>query len=209
MKFPIISTIAVSLCALAASAQADIKIASVDVTELYKLFYKRFDVEVNLQAQKATIDQELKTRQEKLKALQEEDKKITARFDPSLSETAVKKLREEHNAKLNEIQAAQQELQTFVQRRRLAFEEMLKREMAALLQEVQTVIVEVTGNGSYDLVINSSALSAPSGTRVFPFIKATYDVTPEVLKKLNAGAPAGFDPKAELERMNSAAPANN
>ncbi len=201
MKFPIISTIVVAACALAATAQAELKIASVNVTELYTMFHKRFNVETLLKEQEATIKNEIKTREDKLKALQEEDKKIKDRYDPSLSEAATKKLRDEHAAKLNEIQAASQELQTFAQRRSLAFREMHRREMIALLQEVQSVISDVTGKGGYDLVIDSSATTSQLATRVFPYVKSTYDITPEVLKQLNAGAPEGFDPKAELERL--------
>ncbi len=201
MKFPIISTIAVAVCALAATAQAELKVASVNVTELYTMFHKRFSVETVLKDQEAKIKAEIQTREEKLKALQEEDKKIKERYDPSLSESATKKLRDEHAAKLNEIQAAAQELQTFAQRRSLAFREMHRREMIALLQEVQTVIADVTGKGGYDLVIDSSATTSQLSTRVFPYVKSTFDITPEVLKQLNAGAPEGFDPKAELERL--------
>ncbi len=201
MKFPIISTIAVAACALAATAQAELKVAAVNVTELYTMFHKRFNVETVLKDQEAKIKAEIATREEKLKALQEEDKKIKDRYDPSLSESATKKLRDEHAAKLTEIQAAAQELQTFAQRRQLAFREMHRREMIALLQEVQTVISDVTSKGGYDIVVDSSATTSQLGTKVFPYVKDTYDITPEVLKQLNAGAPAGFDPKAELERL--------
>ena len=41
MKFPIITTAIMSLCALAATAQAELKVASVNVTELYAKFYNK------------------------------------------------------------------------------------------------------------------------------------------------------------------------
>ena len=56
MKFhTIISTIAVTLCAMVATAQAELKVASVNVTELYTMFYKRFDTEVRLKDEEAKI----------------------------------------------------------------------------------------------------------------------------------------------------------
>lgn len=201
MKFPIISTIVVTLCALAATAQAELKVASVNVTELYTLFYKRFDTETRLKEQEAAIKADIKEREDKLNALMEEDKKIQAQYDPTLSEAAVKKLRDQHAVKQNEIQAAQQELQTYVQRRSLAFRELFRRDMALLFNEVQQTIDEVAGKGGYDLVIDSSATNATPGTKIFPYVKASFDITPEVLKKLNNGAPAGFDPRAELQRL--------
>ncbi len=203
MKFPIISTVIVTLCALAATAQAELKIASVNVMELYTMFYKRFDVEVQLKSLQADIKKEIQEREEKLKALQEEDKKIKDRYDPSLSAAATKKLRDEHASKLNEIQAAQQELQTFSQRRAMAFQEMHRREMIALLTEVSKVMEDAASQGGYDIVLDSSAMATPLNTKVFPYVKSTFDITPEVLKKLNAGAPEGFDPKAELQKLST------
>ncbi|MBQ8480047.1 MAG: OmpH family outer membrane protein [Akkermansia sp.] len=209
MKFKtIITTVAVTLSALIATAQAEVKIASVNVTEVYTMFYKRFDTEVRLKAEEAKIKEEIKQREDKLRALQEEDKKIIAKNDPSLSEAQVKKLREQHNIKLNEIQAAQQELQTHVQRRSLAFKELFRRDMALLFNEVQQAITDCATQGGYDLVIDSSATNSTTGMKIFPHVKSTFDITPEVLKHINAGAPAGFDPKAELQRLygNNAVP---
>ena len=202
MKFhTIITTIAVTLCAMVATAQADLKVATVNVTELYTLFYKRFDTEVRLKDEEAKIKAEIKTREDKLRALQEEDQKIQKQYDPSLSESQVKKLRDQHNIKMNEIQAAQQELQTYVQRRSLAFKELFRRDMALLFNEVQQTISDIASQGGYDIVLDSSAQNASTGIKIFPYVKSSFDITPEVLKTLNAGAPEGFDPKAELKRL--------
>ncbi len=209
MKFKtIITTVAGTLSALIATAQAEVKIASVNVTEVYTMFHKRFETEVRLKEEEAKIKAEIKQREDKLRALQEEDKKIIAQNDPSLSEAQVKKLREQHNIKVNEIQAAQQELQTYVQRRSLAFKELFRRDMALLFNEVQQAITDCATQGGYDLVIDSSATNSTTGMKVFPHVKSTFDITPEVLKHINAGAPAGFDPKAELQRLygNNAVP---
>ena len=72
MKFPIISTAIVTLAALTATAQAEMKIASVNVQELYTKFYKRFDTETTLQKQLTEIKADIKTREDKLRALQAE-----------------------------------------------------------------------------------------------------------------------------------------
>ncbi len=202
MKFQtIITTIAVTLCAMVATAQAEIKVAAVNVTELYTMFYKRFDTEVRLKEEEAKIKAEIQQREEKLRALQEEDKKIQAQYDPSLSEAQVRKLREQHQVKMGEIQAAQQELQTYVQRRSLAFKELFRRDMTLLFNEVQQAISDIAAQGGYDLVIDSSATNSTTGIKIFPHVKASYDITPEVLKHINAGAPEGFDPRAELQRL--------
>ena len=214
MKFPIISTALVTLCALAATAQAEIKIASVNVQELYTKFYKRFDTETTLQKQLAEIKADIKTREDKLRGLQEELKKILAKNDPSLSESAVAELRSQYQVKANELKAAEQEMKDFVQRREVAFRELRNSEMRLLVEEVQTAINTVADQSGADLVLDSGAISPQPqigiGTRVFPYMKKDIDLTPEVLKQLNAGAPQGFDPDAELKRLYGApAPAAN
>lgn len=205
MKFPIISTALVTLCALTATAQADIKIASVNVQELYTKFYKRFDTEVTLQKQLTEIKADIKVREDKLRALQEDLKKIQEKYDSSLSDSAVAKLREQYTAKANELKAADQELKDFVQRREVAFREMRNSEMRLLVEEVQAAINTVADQSGSDLVLDSGAISPQPqigiGTRVFPYMKKDIDLTPEVLKQLNAGAPQGFDPDAELKRL--------
>jgi outer membrane protein len=205
MKFPIISTALVTLCALTATAQAEIKIASVNVQELYTKFYKRFDTEVSLQEQLTEIKADIKTREDKLRALQEDLKKIQEKYDSSLSDSAVAKLREQYQAKANELKAADQELKDFVQRREVAFRELRNNEMRLLVEEVQAAINTVADKSGSDLVLDSGAISPQPqigiGTRVFPYMKKDIDLTPEVLKQLNAGAPQGFDPDAELKRL--------
>lgn len=209
MKFPIITTAALSLCAIATSVQAEIKVASVNVTETYTMFYKRFNTEEELQKQAATIRAELKERQDKLQNLQEEAKAIAAQNDPSLSEAKVSKLREEYNRKVNQLQAMNNEFQDFAKRREVAFNTFRENQMRLLFQDIQKALKEVSEKGNYDLVINSGAVSPQSGfnalTEVFPYVKSSLDITPEVIKILNADAPEGFNPEAELKKAAEAA----
>jgi hypothetical protein len=72
-------------------------------------------------------------------------------------------------------------------------------------RRAQTAINTVADQSASDIVIDAGAISPQPqigiGTRVFPFLKKDIDLTPEVLKQLNAGAPQGFDPDAELKRL--------
>lgn len=216
MKFPILSTAIVTLCALTATAQAEIKISSVNIQELYTKFYKRFETENTLQKQLTEIKADVKVREDKLRALQKEIEQIKGKYDSSLSDSAVAKLRKQFDEKVNELKAADQELKDFVQRREVAFREVRNTEMRVLMEEVHTAINTVADQSGSDLVLDSGAISPQAaigvGTRVFPYMKKDIDLTPEVLKVLNAGAPQGFDPDAELKRLYgnpAAAPAAN
>ena len=216
MKFPILSTAIVTLCALTATAQAEIKISSVNIQELYTKFYKRFETENTLQKQLTEIKADVKVREDKLRALQKEIEQIKGKYDSSLSDSAVAKLRKQFDVTGNELKAADQELKDFVQRREVAFREVRNTEMRVLMEEVHTAINTVADQSGSDLVLDSGAISPQAaigvGTRVFPYMKKDIDLTPEVLKVLNAGAPQGIDPDAELKRLYgnpAAAPAAN
>ena len=216
MKFPILSTAIVTLCALTATAQAEIKISSVNIQELYTKFYKRFETEITLQKQLTEIKADVKVREDKLRELQKEIEQIKGKYDSSLSDSAVAKLHKQFDEKVNELKAADQELKDFVQRREVAFREVRNTEMRVLMEEVHTAINTVADQSGSDLVLDSGAISPQAaigvGTRVFPYMKKDIDLTPEVLKVLNAGAPQGFDPDAELKRLYgnpAAAPAAN
>ena len=216
MKFPILSTAIVTLCALTATAQAEIKINSVNIQELYTKFYKRFETENTLQKQLTEIKADVKVREDKLRELQKEIEQIKGKYDSSLSDSAVAKLRKQFDEKVNELKAADQELKDFVQRREVAFREVRNTEMRVLMEEVHTAINTVADQSGSDLVLDSGAISPQAaigvGTRVFPYMKKDIDLTPEVLKVINAGAPQGFDPDAELKSLYgnpAAAPAAN
>lgn len=202
-----LSAIFVACAALATTAKAEVKVASVNMTELNIMFYERVEVEASLKKQEAEIQQEVNTRQEKVKALAEELKKLQSQADPTLSEKNLGELRAKAASIKNEYDAALQELQTFVQRRQVAFREIVRRELALLSQKLHAAVDAVASEGGYDIVLDASAMSAQPGARVFPYVKSALDISPAVLTRLNAGAPADFDAQAELQRVRGAAPA--
>ena len=195
----------VAFGAMAATAFADVKVASVNMTELNIMFHKRVEVEASLKKQEAAIQEEIKTRQDKVRSISEDAQKIQSQVDPTLSEAAMKKVREQLASLQNEYSAAQEELKTFVQRRQVAFQEIVKRELALLAQDLHKAVSDEAAAAGYDIVIDSSASSARPGGMVFPYVKPELDITPAVLKRLNADAPEGFDPQAELQRVRGGA----
>lgn len=200
MKFPIITGILVAASALVSTVQAELKIASVDVNELYTKFYKRFDTEVRLKEYMNEIKTEVEKQQAELQKLREEAEALRKQYDPSRSEKEINALRQKLQNKQNELQAKENQLKEYAQARERSFQELYRRDLALLFNEVQKVIAEEAALGAYDLVIDASAMNAAPRTKVFPYVKETFDITPQVLKKLNAGAPAGFDPDAELKK---------
>ncbi len=199
-----LSVLAVVISSLVATAAAEVKIASVNMSELHIMFYKRVDAENDLRKQIDAIREEITTRQEKVKALEQKLVGIQKQADPTLSEAATKKLREQFSSVKNEYDAERQEFDTFVKRRQLAINDMRLRMTALLAREMHEVVQTVAAEEGVDFVIDSSATSQTPGGRVFPYVKPSMDISEKVIKRLNADAPAGFDAQAELQKVRNA-----
>ena len=200
MKFPIISTVAVTLAAMVSTAQADIKMASVDVNLVYTKYHKRFETETRLKSAMEEIRAEVEKRQAEIAKLAEEFETMRAQHDPSRSQKEIDALRKKLETKKAEILAKQEELKQYAETRDKAFQELYRRDIAVLFSDVQKCVEEESAKGGYDLVIDSRAMNADPRTKVFPHINKAFDITPQVINSINADAPAGFDADAELKK---------
>ncbi len=200
MKFPIISTVAVALAAMVSTAQAELKLASVDVTLVYTKYHKRFETETRLKSAMEEIRTEVQKRQAEIAKLREEAEALKAQYDPSRSQKEIDALRKKLEAKAADIQSKEKDLQEYASTRERAFQELYKRDLTVLFSDVQKSVEAESTKGGYDLVIDSSATNAAVRTKVFPHINKAFDITPQVIQAINADAPAGFDADAELKK---------
>ena len=200
MKFPIISTVAVALAAMVSTAQAELKLASVDVSLVYVKYHKRFDTEERLKAAMEEIQAEVKKRQDEIAKLAQEFETMRAQHDPSRSEKENAALRKKLEAKKAEILAKEEERKQYIETRQKAFQELYARDIHVLFSDIQKCILEEATRAGYDLVIDSSSSNATTRTKVFPYVNPAFDITPQMIKAVNADAPAGFDPDAELRK---------
>lgn len=200
MKFPIISTVAVALAAMVSTAQAELKLASVDVNLVYTKYHKRFDTEERLKAAMEEIQAEVKKRQDEIAKLAQEFETMRAQHDPSRSEKENAALRKKLEAKKAEILAKEEERKQYIETRQKAFQELYARDIHVLFSDIQKCILEEATRAGYDLVIDSSSANANTRTKVFPYVNTAFDITPQMIKAVNADAPAGFDADAELRK---------
>ena len=200
-----LSSLAVALAAFVATAQAEVKIATVNMSELSVMFYKRAETQASINKQVEAVRQEVATRQEKVRSLNEELDKLAKQFDPTLAESSQRSIREKAVAIKTEFDAAVEELKTFEQRRQVALREIIRREQSLISKELHDTVAAVAAEAGYDLVLDVSAVSPTTAYNVIPFAKPEMDISAAVLKKLNADAPADFDAEAELQRARAAA----
>lgn len=181
-------------------ALAELKVASVNVEELHIMFYKRAEAQEELRKQEKKAQEDIEARAEKMRSLGEEAKALQAQADPNLSEDAIKALREKALAISNEYTAVREDIESYAKRCQDDLTKMLRKSQLMINTEVGAAVTAVAVEQGYDIVIDTSAQSASTGTKAFPYVKSSLDITAQVLKRLNADAPADFDPQAELKK---------
>ncbi|MEG0333355.1 MAG: OmpH family outer membrane protein [Akkermansia sp.] len=194
MNFLNKTLIAVSALTLVATANAELKIATVDVQKLFKDYYKTHDAQKELDGERAKVQENSNTRVAKIQAIEKELQELKKQIeDPSISEKAKKELTDQFQLKNNEGVALDQERRQFLERRNRSLGEQMKVKLTAIVEEINKVTNDAAQKGEFDIVFDSSA-QAMSQTKVLMFAKDKFDITPKVMKALNADAPKGFDP---------------
>lgn len=196
--------------ALSATANAELKVATVDVQKLFADYYKTHEAQAEVDKAAQTVQETNNTRAETIKKMEADFNDMVKRLqDPMLNEKDKKELEQKAQIKRQEVIALEQERRGFVERsinpsgQESAFP-------PKSLGEITKITEGLCTKGNYDLVLDKSAQALRSN-QVFVYTKPGMDITPTVMKELNKDAPEGFDPskkKAPAVPAAPAAPAN-
>ncbi len=190
--------------ALSATANAELKVATVDVQKLFADYYKTHEAQAEVDKAAQTVQETNNTRAETIKKMEADFNDMVKRLqDPMLNEKDKKELEQKAQIKRQEVIALEQERRGFVERQLKSLQEQMKVRSAKITEGIAT-------KGNYDLVLDKSAQALRSN-QVFVYTKPGMDITPTVMKELNKDAPEGFDPskkKAPAVPAAPAAPAN-
>ena len=190
--------------ALSATANAELKVATVDVQKLFADYYKTHEAQAEVDKAAQTVQETNNTRAETIKKMEADFNDMVKRLqDPMLNEKDKKELEQE-------VIALEQERRGFVERQLKSLQEQMKVRSAKIMGEITKITEGIATKGNYDLVLDKSAQALRSN-QVFVYTKPGMDITPTVMKELNKDAPEGFDPskkKAPAVPAAPAAPAN-
>ena len=191
--------------ALSATANAELKVATVDVQKLFADYYKTHEAQAEVDKAAQTVQETNNTRAETIKKMEADFNDMVKRLqDPMLNEKDKKELEQK------EVIALEQERRGFVERQLKSLQEQMKVRSAKIMGEITKITEGIATKGNYDLVLDKSAQALRSN-QVFVYTKPGMDITPTVMKELNKDAPEGFDPskkKAPAVPAAPAAPAN-
>jgi Skp family chaperone for outer membrane proteins len=194
---------AAALVTSAAAQQGKLNIATVDMQELFKQYYRTNEAQKQINVERARIQKDNNERLSRIRDLEENLGNLRKQLeDPAINDSKKQSLFKEWQMQQQEGIALDRERREFLQRRNQALNEKMVQRMKGILEEIRKLVEEQAKVGNYDYVFDKSGLS----TSQVPFLlytKDATDITAGLLKDLNKDAPADSlpaagDPKPEI-----------
>jgi Skp family chaperone for outer membrane proteins len=194
---------AAALVTSAAAQQGKLNIATVDMQELFKQYYRTNEAQKQINVERARIQKDNNERLARIRDLEENLGNLRKQLeDPAINDSKKQTLFKEWQMQQQEGIALDRERREFLQRRNQALNEKMVQRMKGILEEIRKLVEEQAKVGNYDYVFDKSGLS----TSQVPFLlytKDATDITAGLLKDLNKDAPADSlpapgDPKPEI-----------
>ncbi len=180
--------------ACCATAQAELKVATVNVQKLFADYYKTHEAQKTVDANTAKLKEENDRRTAEVKAAEAAFQELAKKLqEPIGNEKEKAALTQSAELKKQEVIALENTRRDFMNRQLKSLQETMKRRSAQLMGDITEITKKHAEKAGYDMVVDSSAQSAKSND-VFMYTKPSMDITPLLIKELNKEAPAGFDP---------------
>jgi len=163
---------------------AELKIAVVDMQEVFKQYEKTKEADTKLKEQMSGYKKERDERMEDYRKLIEQIKGLRdGAQDPSLSEVARGEKQQMLEEKVNEARAREREIREFDGTTQKLFGEQSKRMRDKILEEIQ-VEIDKFAKGKYSIVFDKSGMTL-NGTPTLVYHEGLVDLTDEIVKALN------------------------
>ncbi len=177
-----------------AVAQDAVKIATVDMQELFRQYYKTNEAQQQINIERARIQQDNNERLARIRELEESLGNLRANIeDPTTPDSRKQALSRDFTAQQQEAMHLDRERREFLQRRNQALNEKMVQRMRGILEEIRALVEEQARSDDYDFVFDKSGLST-SQVPVLLYSKDATDITSVLLQDLNKDAPADFEP---------------
>ncbi|MEP2777449.1 MAG: OmpH family outer membrane protein [Luteolibacter sp.] len=198
--------LAASLFTTAVAQEAKIKIATVDMQELFKQYYRTAEAQKQINVERARIQKDNNERLARIRELETNLGNLKKQIeDPAINDSKKQELFKDWQMQQQEGIALDRERREFLQRRNQALNEKMVQRMKGILEEIRKLVEEQAKTDDYDYVFDKSGLS----TSQVPFLlytKDATDVTAGLLKDLNKDAPAESESSEEEAATEDSAP---
>jgi outer membrane protein len=184
---------------LAGSAQAQGRIATVDLRKVFEGYWKTKTADAQLKERGADMDKEHKTMLDDWKKAKEEYQKLLSDANSQvLSVEERDKCKKSAEDKLKQLKETEDTIQQYERQARTTLDEQRKRMRDSIVEELRTALNAKAKSAGYALVVDTSAESI-NNTPIVLFSNNENDMTAAILLQLNANAPAEL-PKAEEKK---------
>ncbi len=183
----------VALCLFSTSALAQGKIGTIDLRKVFDGYWKTRQADGGLKERAADMEKEHKNMIEDLKKAEEEYRSILAGAnDQAVSDEERERRKKSAEDKLRYMEKQRETISQYERQARTTLDEQRRRMRENILGEIRAVVNGKAKTGSFTMILDIAADSI-NNTPVVIFTNGENDVTDDVLKELNATAPAAGD----------------
>lgn len=185
-----------TLCLGAAPAAkaADLKLAVVDMQQVFKEYYKTKEADVRLKEVLASYQKEYQDMMADYQKMVDEAQKLRASTQDTTLDV---KVRDEKTkamqAKVQDLQNTERKIREFDVTRRKQLDDQSSRMRKNIVDEITKVINTIGARDKYNLILDKSGMSL-NGTPSALYVDGVTDVSDEIIKTMNATAPKGGTP---------------
>jgi len=183
------SLIVVSLIGSAMSANAQLKVGTVDMNRIFSSYYKTKDAESRINEARNEAKKELDDRMDTHKKALDEINGINDQLKKSeLSKDAKDKLNTSLNQKISDFRTAESEITDFKNTREKQLQEQAVRMRNSIVQEINGLVQAKVKSDNYDLVFDKSGMSL-NGVPVLVYSRDAMDFSDDIITQLNKNKP--------------------
>ena len=184
----------VSSAALVAQAQPAPKIMTVDMAKLYDSHYKTEEQMAKLRGDEQKAQEELDRLNKEGNALVQQFTELREQTqNPAATAEAKQKAEAAAQAKYQDIQKKQNEVQSFTNNTRGSLQQRINTFKTIMIEEITKLASDVAKRKGGTLVLDKSGLGL-LGVQTIIYSDPAYDITDDVMKEINLSRPAPAAP---------------
>lgn len=187
----LVALVAFGAASLAAHAQPAVKVMVVDMAKLYDNHYKTLEQNAKIQVDDQKAQEIVDKMNKDGNALVEEYKSLGEQStNPALSNDAKAKAQGDAQAKLEQIQAKQNEVRGFIQNTRNSLQQRLQAFRTLMLEEISKIATDVAKRKGGTILMDKAGPSLIGVSNII-YSDPAYEITDDVMAEINKTRPAG------------------
>ena len=189
------------MAAMAFSANAQTKTASVDMKKLFDGYWKTKQAQTALENRKVELRKEIKDMTDNLEKSQTEYKQLLDQaMDQAISADEREKRKQSAGDKAKEMSNSKIALEQFQRQAEAQLADQSQRMSGNIVTEIRKAVADKAKAGGYTVVLNANT------AEIVVYVESGIDITEGVLKQLNAGAPVDVTKPALPLNISTKAP---